>query len=337
MSDCVSSHIATKSRIALTFESGGDPDVSSRMLDILRENDVPATIFVLGKWAETNPELVQRMVVEGHALGNHSYSHPDLTQLREDEIREELRRTDVLVTQLAGQRAFPWLRPPYGAVDDALRRVAIEDGYRLVMRDAVDGGHWPGTTNEAAIIKRTIDHAYDGAVITYHINNPLTLRVLAEIIHRLKSDHHHFVCLSDLPEVSEYAERHAASQEVEFASAFLQVMRPGVRVWSMDSIEYGTRKTVPTKKLIQLAETNNGAIYLLSCINTKDVFRLPPGDTDRYFVHMSGAAECLIIEPDTGQTSIRLITGAGYTALWPRFTELSIQAVSQNCLFLVIE
>src|SRR5215207_10660052 len=170
--------------IALTFEAGGDPTICNQMLNVLSIMQTPATIFLAGNWSEQYPELVRRMSAEGYEFGNHSYTHLDLTQCDDEQVREELRRTDAVITQLTGQRAFPWFRPPYDAIDERIRQIAISEGYRLVQRSALDGGHWPGETTPELVQRRSLENAFDGAVLTYHLDSPNTLVVLPQIIER---------------------------------------------------------------------------------------------------------------------------------------------------------
>jgi len=327
----------TKRPLVLSFEAGGDPRVAAQMLDILRQEGTKASIFILGMWATEHPDLVRRMADEGHELGNHSYSHPDLTQLDDDQIRAELDSTGAVVKQITGQPATHWLRPPYGAVDERLRRVAADGGYRLVLRDAVDGGHWPGETTTGSIVQRSLDNAYDGAVITYHLNSPLTVQVLGDIIRQLRAQNYDFVGYSDLPQVSEHAERHPNSHDIEIEPSFLQVMRAKTRAWSMDVRDYGTRGNTPTGQPIRLTETDRYGVTLISGVEGEDPLNLPPSEMDRHLLAMHGGAECLFRGPDDDDVRLRVLARPGYLTLWPQGYELSIEAASPQWLLLILE
>lgn len=326
-----------KPRIALSFEAGGDPMVSGQMLDVLRDEGVVASIFILGNWAEANPDLVKRIAAEGHELGNHSYSHPVLTDLDEQQVRLELQKTSDICQELTGQRAFPWLRPPYGALDERVRTIALDEGYRLIMRDAVDGGHWPGQTTGDRIVQRTLDNAYDGASIAYHINNPTTVQVLPDIIRKLREADFEFVRLSDLADLSEYAERRSSQQDVRADPGFLQVMQANTRAWSMNLLDYGSRKAVPEGEIIDLADSEQYAISMISGAAGDDLLALPAANVDRHILLMQGRADCLFYGPDDEQPRLRLMAGAGDMALWSRSYRLRVRSLAEPWLLLVIK
>jgi peptidoglycan/xylan/chitin deacetylase (PgdA/CDA1 family) len=100
--------------IALTFDDGPNPECTPRLLDILGSRNIKAAFFVVGKFAVAHPQLVRRIVKEGHVIGNHSWSHPNLASIPLTQVREELQRTSSLLEQIIGNpiRLF---RPPYGA------------------------------------------------------------------------------------------------------------------------------------------------------------------------------------------------------------------------------
>jgi peptidoglycan/xylan/chitin deacetylase (PgdA/CDA1 family) len=184
--------------VSLTFEAGGDVQIAASILDVLLANGVPSTVFLLGKWAAANPELVQRMAVEGNELGNHSFSHLRLTDLKDEEIRQELHRTSEIAKNITGQLAKPWLRPPFGDWNERVEHVTAADGYRPILRHAVDGKHWPGETTPATILNRIIHTAHDGSVYAFHLDNSLTLQILPEIIRNLRSAGYALLTLSEL-------------------------------------------------------------------------------------------------------------------------------------------
>src|SRR5829696_2595706 len=121
-------------RIALTFDDGPDPRTTPRILDSLREQDLEATFFVLGRHVKKSPGLLRRIVKEGHTIGNHTYNHSDMSDLSRKRMRLELRRTQAAVDDALGYH-YPMvlMRPPYGnpyfAGSDAL------PVFRKVVRD----------------------------------------------------------------------------------------------------------------------------------------------------------------------------------------------------------
>ncbi len=102
-------------RIALTFDDGPDPRTIPQILDLLREHDLKATFFVLGRQVKKAPGLLRRIVKEGHTIGNHAYNHTDMSDLSQKRMRLELRRTQEIVDDALGYH-YPMvlMRPPYG-------------------------------------------------------------------------------------------------------------------------------------------------------------------------------------------------------------------------------
>lgn len=123
--------------VYLTFDDGPATPYTAELLDIFEEADAQVTFFQMGREAAVHPWLVRRAAREGHGLGNHSWSHPDLTSLERSEIDVELRRTRTAQLGLAG----PCFRPPYGRVNADVREVAKALGLGLVLWDE-DVGDW---------------------------------------------------------------------------------------------------------------------------------------------------------------------------------------------------
>lgn len=321
--------------IALTFEAGGDPVVCGQMLDVLRAAGTPATIFLAGSWSDQYPELVRRMADDGHEFGNHSYTHPDLTQVSDDDVHQELYRTDEAVTRLAARRAFPWFRPPYDAVDARVSRIAREEGYRLIQRNAVDGGHWNGETTPESVLSRTLDNAYDGAVITYHLDSPKTLAVLAQVIERLREAGYRLVCLSELPTVSERPERHPDFVTLDIDPGYMQVFKRGARAWSMNVLEFGARANCPTDSPIRLVENmGTGAAALWTGTSAGDW--QPAADHDRHLLVLAGEVECTFRARGDPAVLIRVVGRPGDFVLWSQDYELRTEA-HEHWLALIFE
>jgi len=122
--------------LALTFDDGPNPKWTPRLLDVLGEHGVKATFFILGGRVETEPELVRRIAVEGHLIGNHSWSHKNLARTAATKVREELTRTSKALEQITGERV-KYFRPPFGARRPAVFRIARELGLRVVTWNAM--------------------------------------------------------------------------------------------------------------------------------------------------------------------------------------------------------
>src|SRR5581483_9760886 len=110
--------------IALTFDDGPHPELTPQLLEILERQQVPATFFVVGTCAQRWPEVVRRAFSAGHEIGNHSWSHPFLTECSAARVTQEIERTDALLHDLTGERPNT-VRPPYGAVNGEIRQIAL--------------------------------------------------------------------------------------------------------------------------------------------------------------------------------------------------------------------
>ncbi|REK74850.1 polysaccharide deacetylase family protein [Paenibacillus paeoniae] len=131
-------------RVALTFDDGPDLKYTTAILDILKEKGVKATFFVVGTQVEKYPEIMKRMEDEGHAIGNHSQSHKDLSKLGKSDILSQVSLADKALHDALGWTPTLF-RAPYGAVSDTLKKVMKEQNRRLVGW-TVDTRDWAGTS-----------------------------------------------------------------------------------------------------------------------------------------------------------------------------------------------
>ncbi len=178
--------------VALTFDDGPS-FYTEGLLDTLKEHNVKATFFVLGTQVRIQSETVQRMFQEGHQIGNHTWDHPNLTQMGDAQIREQLQLTDDLITQIVGVPT-PFLRPPYGAYND---RVLAASGLPIIFW-SVDPLDWKDRDAET-VASRIID-APVGAIILAHDIHKSTVAAVPAIIAALKSRGIHFVTVTKLYE-----------------------------------------------------------------------------------------------------------------------------------------
>jgi peptidoglycan/xylan/chitin deacetylase (PgdA/CDA1 family) len=151
-------------RICLTFDDGPASPFTEQVLAILRGYQVPATFFVCGKNVERDPDLVRRIVAEGHAVGNHTYSHPFVLFKSRQRIAEEIDRTQEVLEKVAGHRPRIF-RPPYGARWFGLVPTLLERGMHLVLWSAT-GYDWKNDV--PGIVAATMKNLKPGAVILLH-------------------------------------------------------------------------------------------------------------------------------------------------------------------------
>jgi peptidoglycan/xylan/chitin deacetylase (PgdA/CDA1 family) len=127
--------------VLLTFDDGPHPKLTPKLLDCLHRHGLKGVFFVLGKAvaAAGGKAIVERAFKEGHCIGNHTYTHPDLRKLDEKQVRDELTRTeDLIAPWLTGHKLF---RPPYGAHNATVDQVVRELGYHMVLW-SVDSDDW---------------------------------------------------------------------------------------------------------------------------------------------------------------------------------------------------
>ncbi len=185
-------------KVALTFDDGPDAIYTSRILDILKAEDVVATFFVLGTNVEHFPELTKRIFNEGHLIANHSRTHADFAHLTNQEIvTMELNPTSQVVERLTG--FYPMImRPPYGSLRDDSVSLLRELGWRIV-RWSLDTFDWDSRRNSPdQIISRIQTQHHPNAIVLMHCNGPATTRVLPDVIKTLRELGYEFVVVTDL-------------------------------------------------------------------------------------------------------------------------------------------
>ena len=176
--------------VALTFDDG--PSIYTEgLLDILKENDVKATFFIIGQSARIQSETVNRIFEEGHEIGNHTWNHPNLTQLSDESIQQQIQQTDDIVTQIIGEPT-QHLRPPYGAYNDRVREVS---GLPIIFW-SVDPMDWKD--RDAEIVAARIIESPVGAIILSHDIHKTTVAAVPAIIAALKERGIHFVTVTKL-------------------------------------------------------------------------------------------------------------------------------------------
>ncbi len=180
--------------VALTLDDGPVPGTAA-VLSLLRRKHVHATFFVVGRQARAHPDLVRRMVADGHVVGNHSWNHPEFWHLSRKAIDRQLARTDAAVKRAAGTRPS-LLRPPFGEVDRSVRKAARARGQAIVLWD-VDPRDWKDR-KAAVVAKRVLHQARRGSIILVHDVWPSTRHALARIIDGLRAKGFTLVTVPDL-------------------------------------------------------------------------------------------------------------------------------------------
>ncbi len=180
--------------IALSFDDGPGDD-TARLLDILKENDVHVSFFVLGSRIDSNPELLSRMALEGHEVAGHSWTHKSFTSLNNQQVKAEIMQTRAKIYELTGVDSLA-VRPPYGAFNDRVRAVARELGVYFVNWN-VDPVDWK-TRSAQKTYDAIINTAANGNIVLCHDIHSSTVDSMALVIPKLLSEGYQFVTVKEL-------------------------------------------------------------------------------------------------------------------------------------------
>ena len=190
-----SNPLETQKNIAITFDDG-PTEMTLSILDVLKKHDAKATFFCIGKNIEKHPEILKRIIEEGHVVGNHSYSHSDLFDFyRKKCVIEELRKTDALIMAVSGKKP-EFFRPPYGVTNPSIRK-ALEVtkhkviGWNVRSLDAV-------IKNEKTIFNRIIKRVSPGGIVLLHDTSMHTVKVLEQLLRFLHENKYKVVSLEHL-------------------------------------------------------------------------------------------------------------------------------------------
>ena len=179
----------SKKMVALTFDATYGDNQTTRLLQILRDNNIRATFFLSGIWPINFPTLARAISAAGHEIGNHSYTHPHMTQLPLTEVSNQIVRTGAMIRNITG--VSPYLfRPPYGEYNQAVLNTLARLGYITIMW-TVDSLDWqnPGVNQ---IVNRVVNNIEPGAIVLMHQAAPQTPDALQVIISRLRQQGYSF-------------------------------------------------------------------------------------------------------------------------------------------------
>ena len=179
-------------KVALTFDDGPDGTCTPQVLDGLAERRVKATFFITGKNAEENPELVRRIHEEGHLIGNHTYSHLQLTSSNRERFKEELIKTNHIIEEIIGEEVV-FVRPPYGSWDKAFE--AELNMFPVLWN--IDPLDW--CTNDAAcVVNKVISKVKENAIILLHDEYASTVTAALQIVDELQKEGYEFVTVEEI-------------------------------------------------------------------------------------------------------------------------------------------
>ena len=182
--------------IALTFDDGPSATLTPKLLDLLATHHIKATFFVIGENVAEHPEIVSRAAREGHEIGNHSWTHPNLGKMSDESVRRQLQQTDDAIKSATGKRPT-LMRPPYGSITAREKRwIHDEFGYDIILWD-VDPYDWkrPGP---AVVRARILKETRPGSIVLSHDIHPGTIEAMPSTFDELEAKGFKFVTVSEL-------------------------------------------------------------------------------------------------------------------------------------------
>lgn len=170
-----------------TFDDGPSERYTAKILDILHQENVPATFFVLGFRSEQFPHLVRRMTDEGHEIGNHGFYHERIIGKPDEWVRSDVFRADEVIRKASGVNPV-FYRPPGGVIDQREISVIRKTGHPVILW-TVDSQDW-NTTSVKEIVKNVVSNIQPGAIVLFHdgvSNSRYTVEALPTIIHKCRT------------------------------------------------------------------------------------------------------------------------------------------------------
>lgn len=186
--------------IYLTFDCGYENGNTPVILDALKKHQAPATFFVVGNYLETSPDLVRRMVEEGHIVANHTYHHPNMSQIATVEsFQKELKEVETLYQEIIGSPMVSYYRPPQGKYSSQNLQMAKDLGYHTFFWSLayVDWLQDSQPSKEEAFDK-LLSRIHSGAVVLLHNTSSTNAAILDELLSKWEEMDYHFAPLSDL-------------------------------------------------------------------------------------------------------------------------------------------
>ena len=175
---------SSKKVLYLTFDAGYENGQTEKILDVLKKHQIPAAFFLVGNYLQRNPGLVQRMVSEGHIVGNHTMHHPDMSKISSKEaFAKELEDLESLYLETVGAPMSKYYRPPQGIYSEENLKMAKELGYKTIFWSLAyadwDNGNQP--TRQQAFDK-LLPRTHNGAVILLHSTSRTNGEILDELL-----------------------------------------------------------------------------------------------------------------------------------------------------------
>jgi peptidoglycan/xylan/chitin deacetylase (PgdA/CDA1 family) len=196
-----SNPLETEKKLALTFDDGPN-EMTLLVLDVLRQYNAKATFFCIGKNIVSHPDILKKIIEEGHTVGNHSYNHsPFFDFYRKKQVIAEIEKTDALIESVLGKKPTLF-RPPYGVTNPSIRRALAVTQHKTIGWNirSLDGG----TKNEKFIFDRIIKRIKPGGIVLLHDTSIQTVNVLEQLLSFLQKNKYSVVPLEELLNIKAY-------------------------------------------------------------------------------------------------------------------------------------
>lgn len=188
---------STDKYIYLTFDEGYEAGYTSQILDTLKENDVKATFFITAHYLNTQPELVQRMIEEGHIVGNHTVNHKSMPDLTEEQINSEVMDLHKSIYEKF-QYEMKYIRPPMGEFSERTLNITNSLGYKTVMWSfAYEDWNEDKQPDETSAKQKILDNVHNGEIMLLHGNSKTNTNILGDIIKEIKNMGYEFKSLDE--------------------------------------------------------------------------------------------------------------------------------------------
>ncbi len=189
-----------KKYIYLTFDLGYEAGYTEKILDALKENNVQGTFFITAHYVNTQPNLVQRMIDEGHIIGNHTVNHKSMPSLTEEEIKKETMDLHQVIFKKYGYE-MKYIRPPKGEFSERTLKITENLGYKNVMWSFayVDWDEKNQPSKEEAM-KKIIDNLHNGEVMLLHATSKTNADIMNEVIKKIQEEGYEFRSLDQFIE-----------------------------------------------------------------------------------------------------------------------------------------
>ncbi len=199
-----------KKQIAISFDAAWGADDTDTLISILKEYNVPATFFVVGAWVDKYPDEVKRLSDAGHQVQNHSNSHPNMPQLSNSQMKDEIETCNKKIESITGKKPTLF-RPPYGDYNNNTVEVVEQCGMKCIQW-SVDSLDWKENATAQSIAKRVTSKVTNGSIVLFHNDAQFTPAALPTILKTLKDEGYEFVFISDLIMEDNYIIDHSGKQ-----------------------------------------------------------------------------------------------------------------------------